>query len=87
MNRIPILQKKAVCTIVNAAYNAHTNPIFLQLSILPYNNIIRLKFLQFLHSVVYDYCNASFNKFRVKNLNQPIDNNLRNIADFLLPPA
>jgi hypothetical protein len=29
INKIFILQKNAICTIVNAAYNSHTNPIFL----------------------------------------------------------
>ena len=45
--RITKLQKKAVRIICREKFNAHTNPLFVKLNILKFNDLIKLRSLQF----------------------------------------
>ncbi len=85
INKIFTIQKKAIRVITNSNYNAHTNPLFYQLQILPFPSILKFHKLMFMHSVYNNYCNDSFNNIWIKNENRRIDHNLRNADDFLLP--
>jgi hypothetical protein len=85
INKIFLIQKKAIRVITNSVYNAHTNPLFQQLRILPFPNLIRFRKLQFMHSVYNNYCSESFSTIWIKNEHRRIEHNLRNANDFLLP--
>jgi hypothetical protein len=85
INKIHIVQKKAIRVITNSPYNAHTNPLFKQLRILPFPSLIKFRKLQFMHAVYNNYCNESFAGIWIKNEHRRIEHNLRNANDFLLP--
>jgi hypothetical protein len=85
INKILIIQKKAIRVITNSPYNAHTNPLFQQLRVLPFPSLIKSRKLQFMHSVYNNYCNESFANIWTKNEHRRIEHNLRNANDFLLP--
>jgi hypothetical protein len=53
-------QKAAIRIITNSAYNAHTEPLFKSLSILPLTSLILVLNLKFFHSYVYNYLPSSF---------------------------
>jgi hypothetical protein len=85
INKILTVQKKAIRTITNSAYNAHTNPLFQQLRILPFPSIIKFRKLLFMHSVYNNYCNETLSNIWTKNEHRRTEHNLRNVNDFLLP--
>jgi hypothetical protein len=85
INKIFIIQKKAIRVLTNSAYNAHTNPLFQQLRILPFPCIVKFRKLQLMHSVYNNYCNESFVNIWIKNEHWRTEHNLRNAKDFLLP--
>ncbi len=86
INRIAILQKKAIRTISNAQYNAHTNPLFLANRILPFEKLIVLNRLLFMHSIAYDFAPLTFENVWLKNAARNTGHDLRN-QDFFLMPA
>jgi hypothetical protein len=84
INRILKLQKKAIRIITFNNYNAHTNPIFKELNLLPYDKLLTYSKLMFMHSVHYNYCPSSFNNSWQLNLVQNNEHNLRNQNDYSL---
>jgi hypothetical protein len=85
INRILVLQKKAVRVISKASYNAHTTPLFLVNKILPFDKLIRLHRLLFMHSIAYEYAPATFENSWTKNNTRDIGHVLRNQDYFTLP--
>ena len=85
INKILILQKKAIRSITNSPYNSHTAPLFLSLNILPFDKIIYLQKALFMHSIHYKYQHVSFNTTWNLNINREYDHTLRNLNDFYLP--
>jgi hypothetical protein len=67
------------------AYNAHTNPLFLQNKILPFDKLILQSKLLFMHSVDYNYAPQSFNGIWVKNNTRDMDHDLRNRDEYSVP--
>jgi hypothetical protein len=55
LNKISQIQRTAIRTTINSAYNAQTEPLFLNLKILPFNKIIHLKKALFMHAAEYGY--------------------------------
>ena len=51
LNAIYILQKKIIRVIVNAKYNAHSDPLFKQMNILPLEHVIELELLKFAYKL------------------------------------
>jgi hypothetical protein len=87
INRIKKIQKKAIRIVTSNNYNAHTNPIFKELGILPYAKLIELSKSLFMHSIEYGYAPASFANIWQKNQNRADhDHNLRNFDQYTLPP-
>ncbi len=84
-NRISILQKKAIRTITNSTYNAHTPPLFLALKILPFEKIILLNQSLFMHTIQYQYCHTSFKDVFVTNNQRNHDHMLRNLNNYYVP--
>jgi len=83
--KIAKIQKKAVRIVTNSKYNAHTNPLFFQHKILPFEKIIKMAKLQFMHSIYYEYAPVSFVNIWTKNNVRNLNQNLRNDDLFMLP--
>jgi hypothetical protein len=84
-NRILLLQKKAIRIISNSHYNAHTTPLFLEHKILPFDKLIKLHRLLFMHSIAYDYAPKTFENTWTKNNARNTGHDLRNHDYFTLP--
>jgi len=84
-NKISKIQKKAVRIVTNSKYNAHTTPLFFQHKILPFEKIIKMAKLQFMHSIYYEYAPVSFVNIWTKNNVRNLNQNLRNDELFMLP--
>jgi hypothetical protein len=70
--------------MTNRNYNAHTNPLYIENCILPYDLIIKQSQLFFMHSIAYDYAPSSFAGVWVTNANRDTNFNIRNANDFYL---
>jgi hypothetical protein len=86
ITRILKLQKKAIRIITNSNYNAHTNTLFFEQGILPFDKIITFNKLMFMHAIAYNYNITSFKNIWSTNQQRNLEMNLRNINDFILPP-
>jgi hypothetical protein len=60
IKRIFTLQKKAVHTVFNSAYNAHTFELFKNLNTLPFDKLLVYQRAVFMHSIRYNYASVSF---------------------------
>jgi hypothetical protein len=85
-------QKMAIRILSNKTYNAHTEPLFKSLEILPLNDLILLSKLKFFHSYVYNTIPSAFRSTWLTSIEQRhIDGqlnlryNLRNNDDFFIP--
>ena len=85
-------QKTAIRIISNSHYNAHTEPIFKSLSILPLEQLIEHTNLKFFHKFVHRLAPAAFENAWITTLEQRhLDGqihllyNLRNNDDFYVP--
>jgi hypothetical protein len=87
LNRVSLLQRKAIRIITKSSYNDHTGPLFLSLRILPFDKIIQLNRLLFMHSVTYSYAPLSFHDTWSLNENRDLNYDLRNRDTFLTPPV
>ena len=82
LNKISILQKKAIRIVAREKNLAHTRPLFSNLKILPYDLIVQQAKLQFMHSIRFGYAPDSFtnvwplNVNREHNINYEITTNL-----------
>jgi hypothetical protein len=88
IQKISRVQKKAIRIISNKGYFEHTDPLFKELKILPYKQLISFSKLNFMHSVTYNYCPSSFTdiwKLNNERNGEPREHNLRN-ADLLAIP-
>ena len=86
INKITLLQKKAIRVITKSNYNAHTGPLFKSLNILTYESIILQAKLSFMHSVFHNYAPKSFNNVWEKRSDTLTNNHmLRNVNDYTLP--
>ena len=77
-------QKRAVRIINKTKYNAHTQPIFAPLNILPLTELINQQKLHLIHAFIHNYLPNSFEDFMMKN-NQVHAHEyiFRNNSDFL----
>jgi hypothetical protein len=85
INRLTLLQKKAIRIISKAGYNDHTTPLFLENKVLPFDKLIMLHRLLFMHSIAYEYAPPTFNNTWVKNTARNVGHNLCNQDYFSLP--
>ena len=94
LTNIYLKQKAALRIICNKKYNAHTEPLFKKLEILPLFKLIEFSKIKFMHSYVFNFLPTSFdniwilNRARYQNQDQDEDNInriLRNENDFFIP--
>ena len=83
-NKIFKIQKKAIRILTSSKFNEHTAPLFLENKILPFEKIVKMGKLKFMHSIYYNYAPSSFANTWTKN-NQRNKLNLRNENLFNLP--
>jgi len=60
INEIFKMQKNAIRIITGSKYNAHTEPLFKKLEILPFPDLINFFKLQFMHRFIYNHLPSSF---------------------------
>jgi hypothetical protein len=77
LKQITVLQKKAIRLIANKSYNAHTEPIFKSLEILPFPNLVTFFNLQFMQHYFQGFLPSAFNNVWLTNVT-------RHREDFLL---
>ena len=87
IEKIFIMQKKAVRSITNSKYHAHTEPIFSSLKILPYHKIIYKAQMTFFHSFHNKYAPTSFSSNWQLNSDRNPAYELRNATNYFVPPA
>jgi hypothetical protein len=82
----------AIRILANKTYNAHTEPLFKKLEILPLNDLIDFFKLKFFHSYVYNTIPSAFASTWPTSLEQRHNDghlhllyNLRNNDDFFIP--
>ena len=64
INRLSVLQKKAIRIITNSEYLAHTEPHFKQLRLLKVEDIFSLNILKFLHKLAHNTLPSYFDIYR-----------------------
>ena len=74
INELFKLQKSAIRIISGAKYNAHTEPLFKKLEILPLPDLITFSKIQFMQRFVQKFLPCSFNDIWIKN-------SIRNIGE------
>ena len=87
INKIVLMQKKAIRAITNSKANSHTEPLFSSLKILPYHKIIYKAQLIFFHSIHYNYAHPTFTNSWKKNSERNTQHELRNSNEYQIPPA
>jgi hypothetical protein len=85
INKISLMQRKAIRTITNSPYNEHTRPLFVNLGILPIEKIIYLNTALFMHAIEYSYSIDSFNNIWPNNTARNLSQQLRNTDMYILP--
>ena len=85
LNRLIKLQKKIIRIITHSDYREHTEPLFNNLKILPFNKILIERKGIFMHSVFYNYAPTSL--LSTWNSNADRNLNLRNNNDLSIPFA
>jgi hypothetical protein len=87
-------QKTAIRILANKSYNAHTEPLFKSLEILPLNDLISFFKLKFFHSFVFNTIPKSFTATWLTTIEQRHNDgqlqllyNLRNNDDYFIPFA
>ena len=68
INRIVKLQKKAIRTISNSKFNAHTEPLFKELRLLKISDIFNLQCLKFYFNVTHRQNPVFFFTFFIQNI-------------------
>jgi len=85
LKRITILQKKAIRIVSGAGYSDHTEPLFNELRILPFEKLLLQAKLVFMHSIYYKLSPPSFCNTWIKNIERTDQPSLRNNDDFYIP--
>jgi hypothetical protein len=85
IQRIHILQKKAIRIINSAKSNSHTDPFFKKCNILPFPNLIKYSNLKLMHSLVYKYGPTTLINSVIKNEDRNTGHVLRNQEIMYVP--
>ena len=85
LDKLFILQKKAIRIITNSPYHAHTEPLFTKLNILPLAKIITSSNLSLMHSTHFSYAPISTRNLWPRNEARNIGIQLRNSNNYSLP--
>ena len=86
LNKLWLKQKEAIRVISNAPYRAHSLPLFINLKILPINELIKFSNLKFMHNYCSNKLPITFRELWMRNRERQTERNLRNMNDFNVPP-
>ena len=75
VNEIYKMQKAAIRIIAGKSYNAHTEPLFKELQILPLPDLISFSKIQFMQRFVQNFLPTSFNDTWIRNAIRNIGEN------------
>jgi hypothetical protein len=81
------MQKKVIRAVCNAKYNDHTEPLFQQLSILPFEKLIMYTKSLLMHSIIHKYGPKSLHNQWTFNNERNVNFDLRNENDIYVPMA
>ncbi len=91
LNKIYLLQKQAVRSICNLPYNAHTEPSFKKLKILPLKDLIFYSNMQIVQKYKQGFLPTAFNNTWLTNRqrrdNEDLRITLRNQDELYIPPC
>jgi hypothetical protein len=87
INKLFIMQKKAIRIICGKKFHEHTPPLFVNSNIMPLDMIIKCTKLKLMHSVRYNYCPKSFIDCFTRNDIENQQYELRFPQDFEIPRA
>ena len=85
LNQISKIQKKAIRVVTRQSYNTHTNPLFYENKILPFNLIIKKAQASLMHSIEFNYAPLSYQNIWPKNNDRNLAYNLRNPDNYVVP--
>ena len=84
INILVVKQKRCMRIITKSRYNAHTEPLFFNLKVLPLNDLITYHKLIFMHSLAHQYCAVHYPHF-ITNYELNLHRfELRNDKDFFV---
>jgi hypothetical protein len=87
LNKLIVAQKKTIRAICNAKYNEHTKPLFTEINILPYEQLLLQSKSLLMHSVIHKYSPSILHDEWLLNINRNHGIELRNIEDIYVPRA
>jgi hypothetical protein len=82
INKIHLMQKKAIRAVCNAGYREHTTPLLTKLNILTFPNLITQAKLHMMHSIHYKYAPKILHNLWTLNSDRPTQHNLRNADEY-----
>jgi hypothetical protein len=85
LNKLKIMQKKAIRIVCNANYRDHTGPLFKQQKILTLDELIKLSVLKFMHKYTHGKLPLTFNEMWITNRNRNPNIELRNSDNYYVP--
>jgi hypothetical protein len=85
LEKLRVMQKKAIRVIKNANYRAHTAPLFRELKILPLDDLILYSNTKFMHHYYLNQLPFSFNGTWFTNEERNPERVLRNAQDLFIP--
>jgi hypothetical protein len=84
--RLQKAQKKSIRIITRSKYNEHTTPLFNNLKIMPFDNLVKYTQSLLVHSIIHKYCPPSLhNTWSFNHERNPLM--LRNAEDLYIPLA
>jgi hypothetical protein len=86
LNKLKLKQKEAIRVICNAGYRDHTAPLFKQLKILPFDELVKFSILKFMHSFTHNLLPLSFHRIWMLNRDRFPDRVLRNANQLYIVP-
>ena len=78
-------QKQCIRIISKSKYNAHSEPLFFQLQILPFEDLITHHKLMFMHAIAHSYSAVTFPQFSLNFQANTHRFNLRDDNNFYIP--
>jgi hypothetical protein len=87
LTKLQKAQKKAIRIITRSNYNAHTAPLFNNLRIMPFDNLVKYSQSLLMHSIVHKYSPQALHDTWIFNFERNPDVHLRNGDDLYIPLA
>jgi hypothetical protein len=81
------MQKKVIRVICNAGYNEHSEPLFEQLNILPFEKMVIYAKSLLTHAIIHKYGPPSLHNQWMFNNERNVNIELRNEQDIYVPMA